>query len=155
MFRNILVAVDGSPHARRAVEEASDLAAATNSSLTLITCVPDPSAWVLGGTYGAVVDIEELRRAGEVEYRNLLDEAVASVPKNVRAHEVLAHGPPAQAIVSQVEAGGHDLVVMGSRGRGGVRSLILGSVSHQVLYTSPVPVLVVRGTNGTSSSSPG
>ena len=106
--------------------------------------MPDPSVWVLGGSYGALVDIEELRRVAEVEYRALLEEAVASVPENLHAHEVLAHGPPAQAIVDQVTAGGHDLVVMGSRGRGGVRSLMLGSVSHQVLYTSPVPVLVVR-----------
>lgn len=144
MFRNILVAIDGSAHARRALAEASDLATATEGALTLITSVPDPNAWVLGGSYGTVVDIEELRRGAEVEYRALLEEAAASVPENLRPREVLAYGPPAQAIVEQVRAGGHDLVVMGSRGRGGVRALMLGSVSHQVLNTSPVPVLVVH-----------
>lgn len=143
MFRNILVAVDGSAHARRAVAEAGDLATATNGSLTLITSVPDPNAWVLGGPVAAAVDIDSLRDATVQEYRRLLDEAATSVAAELHAHQVLAHGPPAHAIVEQVRAASHDLVVMGSRGRGGVRALMLGSVSQQVLHSSPVPVLVV------------
>lgn len=145
MFRNILVAVDGSEHARRAVAEAADLATATNAMLTMITCVPDPSSWVLGGGgYGTMIDVEALRAGAEAEYRQLLHDAIASVPESLHVHEVLAHGQAAHAIVEQVAAADHDLVVMGSRGRGGVRSLMLGSVSHQVLHTSPVPVLVVH-----------
>src|SRR3954470_17111270 len=151
MFRNILVAVDGSAHARRAVADAADLATATNGSLTLITSVPDLKAWVLGGTVAAPVDIESLRKATERDYRKLLDEAAATVPAEIHAHQVLAHGPPAHAITEQVATGGHDLVVMGSRGRGGVRALMLGSVSQQVLHSSPVPVLVVHADPDASS----
>jgi nucleotide-binding universal stress UspA family protein len=155
MFRNVLVAVDGSAHARRAVAEAADLALATNASLTLIASVPDPSAWVLGGSVGGpAVDIEGLRKAAEAEYRKLLDEAAASVPSELHAHEVLAHGQPAHAITEQVRAGSHDLVVMGSRGRGGVRALMLGSVSQQVLHSSPVPVLVVHVDEETTLQAP-
>jgi nucleotide-binding universal stress UspA family protein len=57
---------------------------------------------------------------------------------------VVAYGPTALSIVEQVKRGEHDLVVMGSCGRGNARSLLLGSPSHQVLQTSPAVVLVVH-----------
>jgi nucleotide-binding universal stress UspA family protein len=144
MFLNILVAVDGSPHARRAVAEAADLATAMNSQLTVIAVIPDPNGWVLGGSFAAPIDYEALREAASTEYREVLDQAIRKLPTELHVHEVLAHGAPAPAIIEQVHKGHHDLVVMGSRGRGGVRALMLGSVSHQVLHSSPVPVLVVH-----------
>jgi nucleotide-binding universal stress UspA family protein len=57
---------------------------------------------------------------------------------------VLTEEPIRTALIRQIEAGHHDLVVMGSRGRGAVRSALLGSVSHFVLHHSPVPVLIVH-----------
>lgn len=58
-------------------------------------------------------------------------------------HEV-AGGDPAHAIVDIAERFGCDLVVMGSRGTGSVRSALLGSVSHEVLHACPVPVMIVK-----------
>jgi nucleotide-binding universal stress UspA family protein len=145
MFHNVLVAIDGSAHAARAVSEAIDLAQRNNARLTVITIVPDPSAWLLGGAaYSGGIDFEAIGAATEHEYNELLETAVETVPGDVPVTKVLAHGRPGERILEQVGRGNHDLVVMGSRGRGEVRSLLLGSVSHEVLNASSVAVLIVH-----------
>jgi nucleotide-binding universal stress UspA family protein len=82
----------------------------------------------------------ELTRYAE----RVLREAVERVPDDVSVTTVLTEKPIRKAILERIEEGHHDLVVMGSRGRGAVRSAVLGSVSHHVLHHSPVPVLVVH-----------
>jgi nucleotide-binding universal stress UspA family protein len=144
MFQSILVPVDGSTHAARALSEAADLARVAEADLTVMTCVPDPSGWLLsGGGWGATVDLGAITRESEQEHRAMLDAAVSAV-SGVTVATVVANGQVAPAIVDQVKRGEHDLVVMGSRGRGNVRSLLLGSVSHQVLQTSAAAVLIVH-----------
>jgi nucleotide-binding universal stress UspA family protein len=110
-----------------------------------MTVVPDPSTWLLGGAaYTGGIDFEALGRETEREYLELLEQAVASVPQDLPVTKILAHGRAAERILEQVEKGQHDLVVMGSRGRGDVRSLLLGSVSHQVLTSSRAGVLILH-----------
>lgn len=144
MFHNILVAVDGSEHAGRALEQAVDLAQADHAKLTVMACVPDPSSWVLTGAYAGGVDFDRLRQEAEQEYETMLGSAVDTIPDDVSVTKLLVHGRAAACIVEQVRHGGHDLVVMGSRGRGEVRSLLLGSVSHEVLNASPAAVLIIH-----------
>ena len=146
MFRSLLVAIDGSDHATRALDEAVDLARCAHASVTVMTSVPDISPWVLGGAggYAGGIDIRALEHSAEREHLAMLDAATDALAADLPVTKVLGHGPPAAAIVEQVTRGGHDLVVMGSRGRGGVRSLLLGSVSHAVLQTSPVAVLITH-----------
>lgn len=144
MFRNILVVIDGSPHASRALSEATDLARRENAVLTVMTAVPEPSNWVAGPGYLGGVDIKRLAKETERRYVKLLDDAVAALPQDVSVTKVLARGRAADRILEQLERGRHDLVVMGSRGRGDVRSLLLGSVSHKVLGARPAAVLVVH-----------
>ncbi len=144
VFRNILVAVDGSPHSARALEEAIDLAREGNARLTVMTCVPDPTTWLLGGAgYAGGVDFAELAKESEKEYRELLEDAVAKVGE-MPVTKVLAQGHAGERILEKLHQDSYDLVVMGSRGRGQVRSLLLGSVSHQVLNASPAAVLIVH-----------
>jgi nucleotide-binding universal stress UspA family protein len=155
MFRDILVAVDGSPHGARALTEAIDLAVSAHARLTVMTCVPDPSGWLLsGGAYGGSIDYGALAAEAEREYVRLLEEAVGDVPAELPVTKVLQHGRPAERILEQLHNGSHDLVVMGSRGRGDVRSLVLGSVSHQVLNASPEAVLIVHAEPGEDAPPP-
>ena len=145
MFHNVLIAIDGSAHAERALAEGTDIARQVNARVTIITCVPDLSSWLLSGSaYSAGVDLESIRRESEREYSDVLDRAVESVPQDLPVTKVLAHGRPADRILEQLASGSHDLLVMGSRGRGGMRSVLLGSVSHEVLNASPAAVLVVH-----------
>jgi nucleotide-binding universal stress UspA family protein len=147
MFRNILVAVDGSNHAERAFEEAVDLARQPGASLTALTAFPDIAPWVFVGGYGAIVppeSLEDIHDQSRREHSRMLDDLVERLGGGVEIDKVVVQGSPAEVIVNQAKAGGHDLVVIGSRGRGELRSLLLGSVSHHVLQTSPVPVLVVH-----------
>lgn len=145
MFRNILVAIDGSAHATLALEHAIDLAQQAHARLTVMVSVPDPSGWLLaGGAYGGAIDLEALAQETSREYNDLLERAVEKVPSDLPVAKILAHGPPAERILEQLEAGRHDLVVMGSRGRGDVRALLLGSVSHHVLNATRRAVLIVH-----------
>ena len=75
MFRRLLVAFDGSPHAQRALAEAVDLAQTNSGRLTLMTVVPEPSTWALGSGYEPAVDMHDLSRQIEREYQTMLDAA--------------------------------------------------------------------------------
>jgi len=144
MFRNLLVAFDGSEHAERALAEGVDFAKDTGASLTVASVVPEMSSWTLSGPFAAPLDYASMHKELNTAYSQMLDEALSKVPEELHAQSVLLDGRPAQAIIEQVRSGGHDLVVMGSRGRSGMASALLGSVSREVLTGSPVPVLVVH-----------
>ena len=154
VFRRLLVAFDGSAQAERALEEAIGLAWASNAHITVIAVAPAPSGWgALGGIDGfsAPVDLVEVNEEMERRYERLLDHAIGRIPPMMAATPLLRRGSPGPAIVDEARSGSHDLVVMGSRSRGELKSMLLGSVSHHVLHSSPVPVLVVPGATEDSS----
>jgi nucleotide-binding universal stress UspA family protein len=144
MFRRILVAFDGSDHAKQALKEAAELAQLSDGELTVLSVSPPLSAWVFGGGVAPPLNINEIQEGIKGAYREELDEALAALPAGVPATPKLLTGRPAEEIVSEVGSGGHDLVVIGSRGRGEVKSLFLGSVSLQVSQACRVPILIVH-----------
>lgn len=141
MFHNVLVAVDGSSHAEQALTHAIDLAQSERARLTLMTAVtelPATTYMTAGGVTGELV--QEARAEAEA----ILRRARERVPEDLPVTTLLTEQPIRFALIRQIEKGHHDLVVMGSRGRGTVRATLLGSVSHYVLHHSLVPVLIVH-----------
>jgi nucleotide-binding universal stress UspA family protein len=142
MFQNILVAIDGSPDADQALTQAIDLAESEHARLTLFSAVVAPPAAAYFGAGGGAA--ATLARDAETETETILRTAVQQVPDRVSVSTVQSKDPVRPALIQTIKTGHHDLVVMGSRGRGALRSVLLGSASHYVLHHSPVPVLIVH-----------
>src|SRR6201996_9783590 len=142
MFRNILVCVDGSAHAERALREAIDLATAERSRLSILPAIPRPPYWVCNPVTAA--GLEPLANDLANEAKATLKAAVDSVPASIPVTQILTREPIREALMKRIRSGQHDLVVMGSRGRGALSASLLGSVSHYALNHSHLPVLVVH-----------
>jgi nucleotide-binding universal stress UspA family protein len=142
MFHNILVPIDGSPDSDQALTQAIDLAESEHSRLTLFSAIVTPPSAAYVGVSGEVV--ANLSRDAEAETETIIRTATQRVPDRVSLSTVLSSEPVRHALIHQIKTGAHDLVVMRSRGRGAVRSVLLGSVSHYVLHHSPIPVLIVH-----------
>jgi nucleotide-binding universal stress UspA family protein len=154
MFRNILVSVDGSADAERALSEAIDIAQADRARLTILTAIPKSPTWMCAAL--AVPVPPPLDRELERESQQILRAAERRVPDSVPVTTILTRKPIREAIQKRIAEGHHDLLVIGSRGRGAVRSSLLGSVSHHALNHSPIPVLIVHddGTGEISTPAP-
>jgi nucleotide-binding universal stress UspA family protein len=143
MESRILVPVDDSPEARRAVEQATDLAARLNAGVTLMTVVATPMLprQLLDPAQLARVEAH-FREAGE---RVLAQLRPAAETVGVPVESKLVEGVPTDEIVA--EAGrGYLFIVMGGRGTGpaGRDRALLGSISDRVLRQASIPVLIVR-----------
>jgi nucleotide-binding universal stress UspA family protein len=136
----ILLATDGSEDAELARTTAVDMATSTDSELHVVTVAPGyPS-------YDVRVPeiVEQLRKQAE----KILDEQVEKIERDggkvAQKHLRIAERHRAQQIVRVAEEIGAGLIVMGSRGLGGVRRALMGSVSDSVVRHAHCPVLVVR-----------
>jgi nucleotide-binding universal stress UspA family protein len=142
MFHNILVCVDGSVHAGHALDEAIDLATVANARMTILTAIPRPTYWA--SSPATVPAVEPLSVELERGAKKALEDAVDRVPQSVPVTKILSRKPIREALLEQLQTGQHDLLVMGSRGRGALASSVLGSVSHFALNHNSVPVLIVH-----------
>lgn len=145
MFRNILLATDGSAASEHAAQLAVDLARVHGAKLTALYVV-DPYPYLgIGETnplgFQAYMSAA-LEHAGQAHGKVLeLCQKAPRVDYQPRVAEDVAAAAGILAAARETEA---DLVVVGSHGRTGVRRLMLGSVASKVAAESPVPVLVAR-----------
>jgi nucleotide-binding universal stress UspA family protein len=138
------VGVDGSPESLEALDAGIALADRLNASFTLVA-VGAPRGQSVGATSAVPVpDQGTLRREVMVK---ALDDATDRVPTDLPVARRLLRGAPADQLAKAGED--FDLLILGSRGYGPVRSVLLGGVSAKLMRTSPCPVLVLpRGAGG-------
>jgi nucleotide-binding universal stress UspA family protein len=146
MYKKILVPVDGSETSLLGLQHAILLAKDQKAALRLLHVVHD--FFIIGGRGLATLGelLEELRERGQT----ILTDAASSARKQgveVDTKSVEAPlGPVGAVITDYAEQWPADLIVLGTHGRRGVRRLVMGSDAEYVVRTTPVPVLLVRGT---------
>lgn len=152
MYSQILVPLDGSENSERALPHAQELARASGATLHLIQVVSraEELDMARGGGYGFLAaeysqDLAQeyitaqLNRAGEY----LKAAAVRLETGGVKAETAVKEGAAAENIVQYAQENGIDLIIMGTRGQGGIQRFLLGSTTDRVLRTGHLPVLVV------------
>lgn len=134
----VVAAVDGSDGSRAALRWAAREAAAHGAHLVAV------EAWEFSPLIFAAdvpVQVDELRATVERHLHEVVVDELGEEPV-VPVEERVVEDAPVPALLGLVDP--HDVVVIGSRGHGGFRGLLLGSVSQQVAHHAPCPVVIVR-----------
>ncbi|MBN1683380.1 universal stress protein [Candidatus Bathyarchaeota archaeon] len=152
MFKKILVAFDGSEPSKHALDYAADMAFLCKGTLIILTVVPRVNLPLYpdesSGTpivFGQ--DLTKYQDRLKVLYKNSLTEAIKDVKENfpdLKIVDLFLEGRPSAIIIEEAERNGVDLIVLGSRGIGGISGWILGSTSRRVVDSCTKPVLVVK-----------
>jgi nucleotide-binding universal stress UspA family protein len=139
--RRPLLAYDGSPAANRALEASIELASTSHGRLTILSAVVQiPYIAYTGAASEAVA---ELRHSFLRDAERVICRAVERVPQGIPVTKLVSPRPIEQALLREAREGDHDLVILGSRGRGPIRSAVFGSVGRMMLRHGPLPVLIV------------
>jgi nucleotide-binding universal stress UspA family protein len=139
MFNKILLAFDGSDHARKAAKIAGELASRMNADLWVVVAY-DPIPNYLGKPNMQAAIDTRLDKAQEI-MEDAIHEIGAFAGNLTR--EIL-EGPAAEAIFNVAETRGIELIVMGTRGHSRIEGLLIGSHSQKVVSHAHCPVLLVR-----------
>lgn len=142
MFRNILVAVDDSPHGHRAVRAAIDLAANGNGRLTMMAEAKPAPGWA--STPMAAAACAPLARELEQEAIRNLHDAAELVPPDVPVTTILSRRPIRCALRDRAGSHCHDLIVIGSPARRRLSAVLRDGLTRLLLDRCHVPVLILH-----------
>jgi nucleotide-binding universal stress UspA family protein len=137
MYKSILLAADGSENSLRSAQEVLNFID-ENTIVTLITVVnvEESKKDVLHGKQGHSLTNEREDKLSSI--------TELFVEHNVNYEVKIAHGLPAETVVSVANSGKYQAIVLGSRGLNSLQEMVLGSVSHKVAKRSKIPVIIVK-----------
>jgi len=138
-IKKIVVGFDGSPSSKKALEYAKYLGKKLNASITVISVVRLPEFSQSMDEVEEIIDNED-KRIGPLhaEIRECCSK------EGIEITTEIIHGHPVEKIIEYAKENKFDLIVLGTRGLGGFKKLMIGSVAQKVVSYSKIPVMVIR-----------
>ena len=138
MTKRILVPVDGSESSEKSIKQAVSLAEVFEAKIFFLYVANINQIAINPNLTHAIMDA--MRAAGTA----ILERAESMLPPNIECEKIMETGAPAAVILEYEEILDADLIVMGSRGLGVVKGVLLGSVSQYIIERAKGPVMVVK-----------
>lgn len=143
MSNTVLLAIDGSPGAERALHYAKERAIISNAKI-VVAYVIEWSPY----SFNTPEENAERHTRREQEISKALSRIVEPSAKmllsnNIECETIVRHGPPAETLLSLAKDHDVSQIIIGRRGQSGIKSLLFGSVAGNLIQTAPVPVVVV------------
>ena len=138
-IKRILVPIDGSEHAEKALTLALEMAEKHDACIEILTVVPglvDDPEWMK-------VYTDKMKENGELMLSEAFNKAKETKPE-IKISKSLEEGVTVPKILEEAEEENHDIIIIGSRGLGFVKGFLLGSVSSKVVNQAEIPVLIVK-----------
>jgi nucleotide-binding universal stress UspA family protein len=152
-FMKILVAFDGSEQSKHAIDAAAEMASTNKGKLVVLTVVPKVSLPIFpdegfgNAPVATPADWADYQDKMNASYTKSQEDAMKQLKEKypkLSTETILLEGRPSATIVEQAEKNQVDLIVMGSRGIGGISGWILGSTSRRVVESCTKPVLILK-----------
>ncbi|MBW7455480.1 universal stress protein [Paenibacillus sepulcri] len=142
LFSHIVVAYDGSMASVKALNTAIELVEKKQANRITVVHVYSVPYMAIADSVVSVPN--SVQREWLEKAQKLLADASEKISQLPYANTVILEGSPAEAILQYTEQNGGNLIVIGSRGLGGLREFMMGSVSHNVAQHASVPVLIIK-----------
>jgi nucleotide-binding universal stress UspA family protein len=140
MYKRILVATDGSTLSKKAISSAIELAALSGAELIAVKVTPRyPQSYFEGSLPLSATEVSKIEKGWTDGAQKVLEAVVKSAKAVVVKSDIVS-----DALIAAAKKHKVDLIVMASHGRRGIKRLLLGSETQQVLTHASVPVLVLR-----------
>ncbi len=144
MFQRILVPLDGSARAEKALPVAARIARASGGSIRLLEVISIQIDYRGGLAMTPLMGEQQIESETTMATDYLQTIAASPELAGIQTTTGVVFGSPAQCILAETRSGGVDLIVLCSHGRTGFTRWVLGSVAHAMAHESPVPILVLR-----------
>lgn len=141
LYRNIVIATDGSENTQKAISYGIEIAKLSGATVHALYVVDTSSFSTIPMDAGWEEIYEILKTEGEKAVKQVKEHGDAS---GVEVREIISEGHPSNEIIDFAKNSNADLIVMGTLGKTGLDRFLMGSIAEKVVRSSKIPVLVVR-----------